>query len=187
MLFRLPFPGQASVQDEFTKLTRTSANLHFGDCTQNANRGSTERILQMLEPKRFDAERKKYSRLLSQIIVQADLPIVALVKTLDDPQAGWLHIFAARRGNTLKNRFKVWQPFRQWLEWHRGYQYPRGVKDAIDYMQHRVSEGCGRSVPQALHTALAVIEQIGRVPDGARISDDPLLEGPCEVLECRVG
>ena len=95
----------------------------------------------MLEPNVSMQREKKYSRLLSQIIVQADLPIVALVKTLDDPQAGWLHIFAARRGNTLKNRFKVWQPFRQWLEWHRGYQYPRGVKDAIDYMQHRVSEG----------------------------------------------
>jgi hypothetical protein len=176
VLFRLPFPGQASVQDEFTKLTRTSAICILEMHTKRKQRKYREDPADA-RAKRFDAERKKYSRLLSQIIVQADLPIVALVKTLDDPQAGWLHIFAARRGNTLKNRFKVWQPFRQWLEWHRGYQYPRGVKDAIDYMQHRVSEGCGRSVPQALHTALAVIEQIGRVPDGARISDDPLWKG----------
>lgn len=176
VLFRLPFPGQASVQDEFTKLTRTSAICILEMHTKRKQRKYREDPADA-RAKRFDSERKKYSRLLSQVIVEADLPIVALVKTLDGPQAGWLHIFAARRGNTLKNRFKVWHPFRQWLEWHKGYQYPRGVKDAIDYMQHRVNEGCGRSVPQSLHTALALIEQTGRVPDGARISDDPLWKG----------
>jgi len=90
-----------------------------------------------------------------------------------------LHVFAARRGNTLKNRYKVWRPFEQWLEWHwhRGYLYPRGVKDLIDYMQHRVDDGCGRSVPQALHTALALIEHTGRVPEGPASQMIPFGEG----------
>ena len=176
VLFRLPFPGQASVQEEFMKLTRTSAICILEMHTKRRQRRYRDDPADA-RAKRFDAERKKYTRLLAQVIIQAELPIVELVKTLDDPQAGWLHIFSARRGNTLKNRYKVWHPFRQWLEWHRGYLYPHGVKDAIDYMQHRVDNGCGRSVPQALQTALALIEQIGRVPEGSRISDDPLWKG----------
>ena len=176
VLFRLPFPGSTSVHEEFTRLTQTSAI-----CILEMHTKRKQKLYKEDPPdaraKRFDAERKKYCRLLAQIIIQAGLPIVELVKTLDDPQTGWLHVFAARRGNTLKNRYKVWRPFEQWLEWHRGYLYPRGVKDLIDYMQHRVDDGCGRSVPQALHTALALIEQTGRVPECDRISDDPLWRG----------
>lgn len=56
---------------------------------------------------------------------------------------------------------------------HRGYLYPRGVRDEVDYMQHRVNDGCGKTVPQSLHAALSLIEQLGRVPNDARISEDP--------------
>jgi hypothetical protein len=123
--------------------------------------------------KRSEAERKKYSRLLAQVIIQANLPSVELVKTLEDPCSGWLHLLAARRGNTRKKRYKVWRPIEQWLEWHRGYLHPRGVRDEVDYMQHRVNDGCGKTVPQSLHAALSLIEQLGRVPNDARISEDP--------------
>ena len=176
VLFRLPFPGQASVQDEYNRLTQTSSicilEMHIKRKQKKHREDPAD-----ARARRFDAERRKYARLLSQVIIQADLPIVQLVKTLDDPEAGWLHIFAARRGNTLKNRYKVWRPFEMWLEWHRGYLFPRGVKDVIDYMQHRVDDGCGRTVPQALHTALALIESLGRVPEGSKISEDPLWLG----------
>ena len=176
VLFRLPFPGSTTVHEEFTRLTQTSTI-----CILEMHTKRKQRLYKEDPPdaraRRFDMERKKYCRLLAQVIIQAGLPIVELVKTLDDPQTGWLHVFAARRGNTLKNRYKVWRPFEQWLEWHRGYLYPRGVKDLIDYMQHKVDDGCGRSVPMALHTALALIEQTGRVPESDRISDDPLWRG----------
>ena len=51
------------------------------------------------------------------------------------------------------------------------------MKDLIDYMQQRVDDGCGRIVPQALHTALVLIEQTGKVPESARLSYDPLQKG----------
>eukprot|EP00435_Cladocopium_sp_Y103_P007722 s5258_g2.t1 len=127
--------------------------------------------------RKFESERKKYSLLPAKIISDANLPVVSLVQTLDDPAASWIHIFAARRGNTLKNRYKVWKPFQQWLEVHRGILYPRGVKDAIDYLQHRVNEGCGRTVPDSFNATLSMIEQVGRVVEGERISDDPLWRG----------
>ena len=51
------------------------------------------------------------------------------------------------------------------------------MKDAIDYMQHRVDNGCGRTVPESLSITLGMLEQLGRVPDSAKISDDPLWKG----------
>ena len=175
-LFRLPLPGHLSVQEEFTRLTRTSAicilEMHVKQKQRRVKEDPAD-----ARAKRFEAERRKYSRLLAQVIEQARLPIVELVKTLEDPRTAWLHLFAARRANTLKNRYKVWRPFEQWLEWHRGYLYPRGVRDAVDYVQQRVNDGCGKTVPQSLHAALSLLEQLGRVSNDARISEDPLWLG----------
>ena len=83
--------------------------------------------------KRADAERKKYSLLLAQVIIDAQLPVVALIQILDDPQQGWLHLFGTRRCNTLKNRFKAWRPFAVWLELHFGCKFPVSLRDIIDY------------------------------------------------------
>ena len=110
-------------------------------------------------------------------MIEADLPIVALVRTLDDRQTAWIYLFAARRGNTLKNRFKAWKPCERGLETHRGYKYPKGVKDTIDYLQHRFDEGCGRTIPESFNAVLALLEQLGRVVDRNRIHDDALWKG----------
>ncbi|CAK9039790.1 unnamed protein product, partial [Durusdinium trenchii] len=124
--------------------------------------------------RRFEEERKKYSRLLAAVIQEARLPVARLVETLDDQASGWIHIFAARRANTLKNRYKAWKPFRDWLELHRGRVFPNSVKDTIDYVQHRVDDGCGRTVPESFHISLTLLEQVGKVPDCERISSDEL-------------
>ena len=41
-------------------------------------------------------------------------------------------------------------------------------------MQHRIDEGCGKSVPESFHISLSLIEQLGRVPEGERLSDEQL-------------
>ena len=124
--------------------------------------------------KRADVERKKYTSLLAQVIVDADLPVVALIRTLDDPQQGWVHLFGTRRCNTLKNRYKSWRPFAVWLELHFGRKFPVQLKDIIDYIQHRADEGCGKTIPESFHTSLTLIEQLGRVPEGEQLSDEQL-------------
>ena len=124
--------------------------------------------------KRADVERKKYTSLLAQVIVDADLPVVALIRTLDDPQQGWVHLFGTRRCNTLKNRYKSWRPFAVWLELHFGRKFPVQLKDIIDYIQHCVDEGCGKTIPESFHTSLTLIGQLGRVPEGERLSDEQL-------------
>lgn len=154
--FRLVAPSSSSVQDEFNRITKTSALCILEMHTKRRQRKYKEDPADA-RSRRFETERKKYSLLLAQIFIRADLPVVKLINTLDDPNAAWIHIFAARRANTLKNRYKIWRPFEQWLEWNRGRLFPEGVKDAIDYIQHRVNDGCGKTIPESLHTTLGLI------------------------------
>ena len=86
-------------------------------------------------------------------------------------------MFAARRANTLKNRYKSWKPFENWLELHRGRLFPTSCKDAIDYIQFRVDEGCGKTVPESFSVVLGMLEVLGRVPEDQQISKDPLWTG----------
>ena len=99
-MFRLPQPGRISVQEEFVKLTRTSAicilEMHVKQKQKSYKEDPADARM-----RRYEAERKKYSKLLSQVLMEANLPICDLVRTLEDPMSGWLHLFAARRGNTL--------------------------------------------------------------------------------------
>jgi hypothetical protein len=172
-LFRLPSSGSITVQEEYQRLTKTSVFCVLEMYTKRKQKRYRDDPPDV-RSKRFEALRKKYSLLLAQVMIGADLPVVSVVQALDDPQSGWIHLFAARRGNTLKNRYKAWKPFERWLEVHRGSGYPRDVKDAIDYVQRRVDDGCGRTIPEALSAALGLLEQLGRVVEGSKISDDPL-------------
>ena len=172
-LFRLPVSNRASVGDSYEKITQTSSVCVLEILAKKKQKAYKDETPDA-RAQRFETERKKYSRLLALLIQEAQLPVAQLVDTLDDPQAAWVHIFAARRANTLKNRYKSWKPFRDWLEIHRGYVFPRSVKDAVDYVQHRVDDGCGKTVPESFHIALTLLEQVGKVPEHERISMDEL-------------
>ena len=127
--------------------------------------------------RKFESERRKYSLLLAQIIRDAKLPVVDVVTALDDPDSAWIHLFAARGANTLTCRYKCWRPFGVWLELHRGRRFPNSLKDVIDYMQCRVDDDCGKTVPESFHVVLAMLETLGRVPEDEQISRDPLWLG----------
>ena len=164
--------GPHTVQDVYKRLVQTNVVSLIEAHTKK--RQKIHRLEAESRAKRADVERKKYTSLLAQVIVDADLPVVALIRTLDDPQQGWVHLFGTRRCNTLKNRYKSWRPFAVWLELHFGRKFPVQLKDIIDYIQHRVDEGCGKTIPESFHTSLTLIEQLGRVPEGERLSDEQL-------------
>ena len=164
--------GPHTVQDVYKRLVQTNVVSLIEAHTKK--RQKIHRLEAESRAKRADVERKKYTSLLAQVIVDADLPVVALIRTLDDPQQGWVHLFGTRRCNTLKNRYKSWRPFAVWLELHFGRKFPVQLKDIIDYIQHRADEGCGKTIPESFHTSLTLIEQLGRVPEGERLSDEQL-------------
>ena len=48
------------------------------------------------------------------------------------------------------------------------------LKDIVDYLQHRVDEGCGKSVPESFHISLSLLEHLGRIPEGERLSNEEI-------------
>ncbi len=170
---RMAINNPFQLQDEYKQITSSSAVILL---EWHAKR---RHLLYKGEPadirsQRFERERKKFALSLSNCIREAELPVVSQISSLDDPHEGWLRIFATRRANTLKLRYKTWKAFRDWLEQHCGRVFPLGTKDAVDYLQFRVNEGCGKTVPESLSCAIHLMEQVGKVPESERISKDPV-------------
>ena len=168
--------GSVDLRESFRSITQSSAVVVLELATKKKQRKYKEEPHDV-RAKAFDSERRKYSILLANVIKLANLPVTQLVNVLDDPDSGWPHLFAARRANTLKNRYKSWKPFQTWLELHRSRLFPTSCKDIIDYMQFRVDEGCGKTVPESFSIALNLIEVLGRVPEDLQLSKDPLWLG----------
>jgi hypothetical protein len=101
-LYRLPQSDSLSVQEEYQRLTKTSVFCVLEMYTKRKQKKYREDPPDV-RSRRFEALRKKYSLLLAQVMIGADLPVVAVVQALDDPQSGWIHLFAARRQHTEKS------------------------------------------------------------------------------------
>ena len=115
-------------------------------------------------------ELKKYTTLLVELIIEADLPLVQVIQSTSSPSAAWLKVFGRRRANTLRNRFRTWKNVRVWMSCNKGYVFPRSVQDMLDYLEEVCSdEGnlvrCGKSVPNSVAAALHLLEHVGMVED----------------------
>ena len=163
----------ASVQDEYGSILASSALCLLEGHAKRKQQKYKEEPADA-RSKRFERERKKFALLLAEMIREAGLPIADTINKLDDPKEGWLRLFSTCRANTLKSRYKAWKPFRDWLEVHRARVFPLSLKDVVDYMQFRMSESCGKSVPESFSSSLHLMELVGRVPDAEKISKDPM-------------
>ena len=166
----------SNIQDEYKTILGSSALCLLESHAKRKQQKYKEEPADA-RSRRFESERRKFALLLSEMIREACLPVADTINKLDDPKEGWLRLFSTRRANTLKNRYKAWKPFRDWLEIHRSRVFPLSLKDAVDYMQFRMGESCGKSVPGSFSTALHLMELVGRVPDADKISKDPLWDG----------
>ena len=116
--------------------------------------------------------REKYAVLLSDIIKNAGLPVVAQLEAVDDGGLSWTRIFGSRRSKTLRNRYKAWKSFELWLEVVHGKRWPLHVKHLIGYANERLAEGCGKAVLNSFQAALVVLETAGRVKEEDMLSRD---------------
>ena len=170
---RLPSPISVDLSESFSNISKTSCVLLLEAHLKKKHRNYKSEPGEA-RAKRFEHEKKKYTLLLSNLFKEASLPVVEHINVLGNAESAWYHLFAARRGNTLKNRYKSWKPFRDWLEVNRARVFPMGVKDVIDYIEQRLEDGCGKTVPESFSVALHFMESLGRVPDVDRISNDEL-------------
>ena len=116
--------------------------------------------------------REKYAVLLSDIIKNAGLPVVAQLEAIDDGGLSWTRIFGTRRSKTLRNRYKAWKSFEAWLEVVHSKRWPTHVRHLIGYANERLAEGCGKTVLNSFQAALVVLETAGRVKEEDMLSRD---------------
>ena len=74
----------------------------FVDSTERANREKNER--------------EKYAILLCEFIKEADLPVISEIRDLADPEAATKRLFGSRRSKTLRNRYRSWKRYSEWLK-----------------------------------------------------------------------
>ena len=116
--------------------------------------------------------RKKYAIQLARIIQEAKLPLQQQLAGVSQPEEVWTRIFGTRRSKTLRNRLKSWLPFRAWLECVHGVMWPTSVRQLIDYSNERYQNECGKTVLNSFQASLAVLEQVGKVAEPDRLSND---------------
>ena len=116
--------------------------------------------------------REKYTALLADVIKEAQLPLVAILSEVDDPESAWKRIFGNRRSKTLRNRYRSWRAFEKWLTVIYGKTWPTSIAQLLAYINQRVEEGCGKTVLGSFQAALSVLEITGRVDEGSMLSRD---------------
>ena len=119
-------------------------------------------------------DRDKYALELAWYIQEACLPASLQIATLDEPAKGWKRVFGGRRSKTLRNRVRAWSKFRNWLIGYNGNVWPKAISELIGYVEEMIKSGCAKTLPGELQAALVVLEQAGRVPEGAQLSRDGL-------------
>ena len=122
-----------------------------------------------------EEERVRWAMELAQYFKEAGLPIVKLMEESEDPSRSWARIFGTRRAKTLRNRATVWKKFFVWLQLTRCRAWPEKIGDVVDYLEGRISDGCGPTVPQNVLGALALMESVGRVEDARKLTKDRTL------------
>ena len=58
-----------------------------------------------------------------------------------------------------------------------GTTWPKTLTPLIAYVEERIQDGCSFSCVSEFHAAFTVLEQLGKVPDDKRLSNDPIWLG----------
>ncbi|CAE8582171.1 unnamed protein product [Polarella glacialis] len=139
--------------------THRKSSLSIKLCQEGANKEEIE-----------EQERVRWAGVLAVFIRNAALPVCIIIDQTATPALTWTKVFGDRRALTLRNRARTWKTVVEWLYVVFGIQHPIAEFQLIDYLGIRGEEPCGKTVPQAIAAALAVIEEVGRVPEAERIS-----------------
>ena len=126
------------------------------------------------------AEKRRWSLKLAEFIEEAEMPLASRVAGHAQATQLWERAFGARRSKTLRNRAMVWAKVRSWMKATLGKPWPAKAEHLLTYLEERhESQGMGKSVPNGILGALALLEQVGQVEADKRLSEDRLLIEAC--------
>ena len=80
-------------------------------------------------------------------IAETTLPAKQVAESTEDPSSTWVRLVGNRRSRTLRQSARAWQKFRDWLMVTRGSPWPSSVSQVVDYLEERMLEPCGPTVP----------------------------------------
>ena len=123
-----------------------------------------------------EEERVRWAQVLVQYLVAAELPVVKMMEGTTIDARPWLRIFGSRRAKTLRNRAQAWKLYHNWLSLVRGRCWPRHISDILDYLEGRLQDGCGVSIPGNFIAALSLLENVGRVTAEEKFSHDVTIQ-----------
>ena len=169
----LRHPGhhrERTVQEEFEEIVRDSPAYVLEIAKRRLKRKREHKGLQRAELE--NDQRNIYALQLAGIVKEACLPVTFQLELLQDPNRAWIRVFGNRRSKTLRNRLRAWQKFRNWYVAFAGLVWPKSIAPLVAFVEERIDEGCSYSCPGELQAALTVLEQVGRVPEDKRCSND---------------
>ena len=103
-------------------------------------------------------EQERWMKKAVGILEAASAPAFAEADRAADPVAAKRALLGAARASTIRLRVRTWEPFARWLAWHRGYSWPMGVLDMIDYVHDVMANSPVPSFPRSFAAALAWFE-----------------------------
>ena len=169
----LRHPGhhlERTLQEEFEEIIRDSPAYVLEIAKRRLKRKREHKGLQRAELEH--EQRNVYALQLAEIVREACLPETFQLELLQNPNKAWIRIFGNRRSKTLRNRLRAWQKFRNWYLAFSGEVWPKSISPLVAFVEERIDEGCSYSCPGELQAALTVLEQVGRVPEDKRCSND---------------
>ena len=168
---------QNAFQDMSSLLTAVDRKVRKSSLSASLLQGTEDP--EMME----QTDKARWIRMLVQFIIEAGLPVVALVPDGAESGAIWMRLFGNRRAKTLRNRARCWKRYAEWLNLVRGVSWPRSFADVSGYLEARCEDGCGHSLPGNLMAALSVLEEVGRVPPEHKLSQDTSLKSIVRSLQ----
>ncbi len=120
-------------------------------------------------------ETTRWAMTVAGFIAESTLPAKQVAESTEDPSSTWVRLVGNRRSRTLRQSARAWQKFRDWLMVTRGSPWPSSVSQVVDYLEERMLEPCGPTVPGSLLSALQLLETVGGAERERRLGLSPIL------------
>ena len=165
---------RCSSQDCYEHLVMSSPALGLAALEKSLKKKESKRRAGLRQDKE-DKERERWALQLACYIEEANLPVCKSVRSLKNSNNAWVKAFGSRRANTLKLRAKTWAKVSAWMAATYGRCWPKSTGELLQYLDERHEiQPMGKTVPCSIHGAVLLLENVGQVPLGNRISEDPL-------------
>ena len=122
------------------------------------------------------AELERWRGQLVELLLESNVPMTQQAKMASNPSAAIAASLGSMRASTIRKRVREWKKLRAFSLGLSGSPWPAHVGVILDYLQDRLAEPCGHTVPSAILEALAFMERTGGYGAGERLADLQLLK-----------